>query len=87
MTFGFVAGRERARIYFGDGYREYVDVEAGDFVHVPPNVPHIEGNLSKEEPMEWRTARTPENIVVNLGVDGREIHDLERARAASGDAG
>jgi uncharacterized RmlC-like cupin family protein len=73
-TAGFLlAGR--ARIYFGDDYREYVDLEAGDFVHVPPHVPHIEGNLSETEPMEWLTARTPDNIVVNLDRRGREVHD------------
>jgi uncharacterized RmlC-like cupin family protein len=64
-TAGFVlAGR--ARIYFGEGYLEYVDLEAGDMVYVPPMLPHIEGNLSETEPLEFITARTPRNIVVNL---------------------
>jgi uncharacterized RmlC-like cupin family protein len=73
-TAGFLlAGR--ARIYFGEDYREYIDLEPGDFVHVPPHVPHIEGNLSETEPMEWLTARTPDNIVVNLDRHGREVHD------------
>jgi uncharacterized RmlC-like cupin family protein len=73
-TAGFLyAGR--ARIYFGEDYREYIDLEPGDFVHVPANVPHIEGNISETEPMEWVTARTPDNIVVNLGLSGREVHE------------
>ena len=54
------------RIYFGEGYREFVDLEAGDFVFVPPYLPHIEGNRSDTEPLEWLTCRTPDNIVVNL---------------------
>jgi uncharacterized RmlC-like cupin family protein len=71
----------RARIYFGEDYREYIDLEAGDFVHVPPNLPHIEGNLSETEPMEWLTARTPDNIVVNLGLSGREVHNRTLKRS------
>jgi len=43
-----------------------MDFEEGDFVFVPPYVPHIEGNRGDEEPLEWVTARTPDNIVVNL---------------------
>jgi len=73
-TAGFLLSG-RARIYFGKDYREYIDLEPGDFVHVPPRLPHIEGNLSETQPMEWVTARTPDNIVVNLGLSGREIHN------------
>jgi uncharacterized RmlC-like cupin family protein len=73
-TAGFLLAGH-ARIYFGDDYRQYIDLEPGDFVHVPPLLPHIEGNLSETEPMEWLTARTPDNIVVNLDQDGRQIHD------------
>lgn len=64
-TAGYVLSGH-ARIYYGEGYREYVDLEKGDFVFVPPNFAHIEGNRSDEEPLVWLTARTPDNIVVNL---------------------
>jgi uncharacterized RmlC-like cupin family protein len=64
-TAGYVL-KGRARIYFGEGYREYVDLEEGDFVYVPPFLPHIEMNLSDTEPLDFMTARTPDNIVVNL---------------------
>ena len=64
-TAGYVL-KGRARIYFGDGYREYVDLHEGDFVFVPPNTPHIEANLSCDAELVWMTARTPDNIVVNL---------------------
>ncbi|MCX4878639.1 cupin domain-containing protein [Streptomyces sp. NBC_00847] len=56
----------RARIYFGEKFEDYVDMAEGDWVFVPPFMPHIECNLSRSEPLTWMTARTPENIVVNL---------------------
>jgi len=56
----------KARIYFGEKFEDYVDLETGDWVFVPPFMPHIECNLSRSEPLTWLTTRTPENIVVNL---------------------
>jgi autotransporter-associated beta strand protein len=56
----------RARIYYGEGYAEYVDLDEGDFVFVPPFFPHIEANRSHADELVWLTARTPGNIVVNL---------------------
>lgn len=73
QTAGFMLSGH-ARIYFGDDFAEYVDMAPGDFCYVPPFVPHIEGNLSDTEPCEFVTARVPDNIVVNLPVDGAEIH-------------
>ncbi|GAA0993003.1 cupin domain-containing protein [Subtercola frigoramans] len=55
-----------ARIYFGEGYREYVDMAQGDFVFVPPYMPHVEVNMSTTDELVWLTTRTPDNIVVNL---------------------
>lgn len=55
-----------ARIYFGENYSEYVDMAEGDFVFVPPYMPHVEVNMSTTEELVWLTARTPDNIVVNL---------------------
>ena len=56
----------RGRIYFGKNYSEWVDMEEGDFVFVPPNMPHVEVNMSTTDELHWLTCRTPENIVVNL---------------------
>jgi uncharacterized RmlC-like cupin family protein len=53
------------RILYGENFEQYVDLEEGDFIYVPPNVPHIERNLS-DEPVVFITARNPRNIVVNL---------------------
>ncbi|QSR28791.1 hypothetical protein CFH99_24520 [Nocardioides aromaticivorans] len=64
-TAGYVL-KGRAYILFGDGYSERVDLEEGDFVFVPPNTPHIEGNASDTDELIWMTARSPDNIVVNL---------------------
>jgi len=65
-TAGYVL-KGRAYILFGEGYRERVDLEEGDFIFVPPNTPHVEGNASDTDELIWMTARTPDNIVVNLG--------------------
>lgn len=66
----------RARIYFGEKFADYVDMEEGDWVFVPPFMPHIECNLSRTKPLVWMTTRTPENIVVNTGdVPDSELRD------------
>lgn len=64
-TGGYVL-RGTGRIYFGEGYREWIEMTAGDFVFVPPFMPHVEANMSTTEELVWLTARTPDNIVVNL---------------------
>ena len=56
----------RARIYFGRKFEDYIDFEEGDWVFVPPFMPHVECNLDRNRPLTWMTTRTPENIVVNL---------------------
>lgn len=54
------------RIFYGDRYREYVQLGPGDFMYVPPFLPHIERNSSDTEPVEFVALRTPRNIVVNF---------------------
>lgn len=56
----------RARIYFGEKFEDYIDMEEGDWVFVPPFMPHVECNLSRTRPLVWMTTLTPDNIVVNL---------------------
>lgn len=53
-------------IRFGERYTEVIYFEEGDFVYVPPFVPHIEGNVSRSKELIWLTTRNPDNIVVNL---------------------
>lgn len=64
-TGGYVL-RGHGRIYFGENYSEFIDMKAGDWVFVPPFMPHVEANMSTTEELVWLTARTPENLVVNL---------------------
>jgi uncharacterized RmlC-like cupin family protein len=66
----------RARIYFGRKFEDYLDMAEGDWVFVPPFMPHVECNLSRNKPLVWLTTRTPENIVVNLpDVPDAELRD------------
>lgn len=64
-TGGYVL-KGHGRIYFGENYAEFVDMTEGDFVFVPPHMPHVEVNMSTTEELVWLTTRTPDNIVVNL---------------------
>ena len=64
-TAGYVL-KGHARIFFGENFAESVDLFAGDFVFVPPHTPHIEANASDTEELIYITARTPDNIVINL---------------------
>ena len=74
-TGGFVLSG-RARIYFGERFEDYIDMSEGDWVFVPPFMPHVECNLDRNNPLTWMTARTPETLVVNLPqVDDADLRD------------
>jgi uncharacterized RmlC-like cupin family protein len=78
-TGGYVL-KGRGRIYFGENYSEWVEMTEGDFVFVPPHMPHVEANMSVTEDLVWLTARTPDNIVVNLpDVDDSTLEGYRRA--------
>lgn len=78
-TGGYVL-KGKGRIYFGENYSEFFDMEEGDFVFVPPNWPHVEVNMSTTEELIWLTTRTPDNIVVNLpDVDDATLVGYRRA--------
>ncbi len=69
-----------ARIYFGEDYSEWLDMAEGDFVFVPPFMPHVEANMSTTEELVWLTTRTPDNIVINLPeVDDAILEGFRRA--------
>ena len=55
------------RIYFGEGYKDYITCVPGDFMYVPPFCPHIE--VTFDEEFVGLFARSPENIVYNLDID------------------
>jgi len=78
-TGGYVLHGE-GRIYFGEGYREWIDMSEGDFVFVPPHMPHVEVNMSVTDNLIWLTCRTPDNIVVNLpDVPDESLEGFRRA--------
>lgn len=78
-TGGYVL-KGTARIYFGTDYSDYLDMGEGDWVFVPPFMPHVEANMSTTEELVWLTTRTPDNIVVNLPeVDDSALADYRRA--------
>jgi len=78
-TGGYVL-KGKARIYYGEGYRKYVEMTAGDWVFVPPFMPHVEANMSTTDELIWLTSRTPDNIVVNLDdVDDSTLEGYRRA--------
>ncbi|ATG46887.1 cupin domain-containing protein [Celeribacter ethanolicus] len=64
-TGGYVL-KGHGRIYFGEDYKEFIDMYEGDFVFVPPFMPHVEVNMSTTEELVWLTCRTPDNLVTNL---------------------
>jgi uncharacterized RmlC-like cupin family protein len=50
---------------FSDGDREVtVQAEPGDFVYVPPHLPHIEGNPSPDVPAVVVVVRTTQEAIV-----------------------
>lgn len=61
-----VSGRGKMR--WGDKLEFEQDVEPGDFIYVPPFVPHQEINASPDTPSEWVIVRnSQEPVVINLG--------------------
>jgi len=69
-----------ARVYFGKDFSEYIDLAAGDFMFVPPLLPHLEANMSTTEELWWLACRSPDNIVINLpDVDDAQLAGYRRA--------
>jgi uncharacterized RmlC-like cupin family protein len=55
------------RVRWGERGEFSAPAKAGDFIHVPPLLPHMEMNASREKPFKWvvvRSTATP--IVINL---------------------
>lgn len=59
----------RARMRWGDRLEFTADAVPGDFIYVPPYVPHQEINASRDEPLECVVVRSgQEPVVVNLEI-------------------
>lgn len=65
--------RGRARMRWGDNLEFTAEAGPGDFIYVPPFVPHQEINASRDEPLECVLVRSDnEAIVVNLDIEPAE---------------
>src|ERR1700693_5349052 len=59
----------KARMRWGDALEFVAEAGPGDFIYVPPYVPHQEINASDEEPLECVLVRSDnEAVVVNLDI-------------------
>jgi uncharacterized RmlC-like cupin family protein len=65
--------RGAARMRWGDRLEFTADAEAGDFIFVPPYVPHQEINALSDTALECVLVRSDnESVVVNLNIDAAE---------------
>jgi len=65
--------RGRARFRWGDCLEHVLDAGPGDFVYVPPFVPHQEMNGLPDQPVEAVIVRSgQEPVVVNLDIPSPE---------------
>jgi uncharacterized RmlC-like cupin family protein len=63
----------RARMRWGDKLEFVAEAGPGDFIYVPPYVPHQEINASSEEPLSCVLVRSDsEAVVVNLDIEPAE---------------
>ena len=62
--------RGRARMRWGDRLEFVAEAGPGDFIYVPPYVPHQEINASEDETLECVLVRSDnEAVVVNLDIE------------------
>ena len=62
--------RGRARMRWGDHLEYVAEAAPGDFIYVPPYVPHQEINASGDETLECVLVRSDnEAVVVNLEIE------------------
>jgi uncharacterized RmlC-like cupin family protein len=62
--------RGKARMRWGERLEYVAEANAGDFIYIPPFVPHQEINASTDEPLECVLVRSDnEAIVVNLDIE------------------
>jgi uncharacterized RmlC-like cupin family protein len=65
--------RGRARMRWGDRLEFVAEAGPGDFIYVPPYVPHQEINAARDEPLECVLVRSDqEAVVVNLDIPAVE---------------
>jgi uncharacterized RmlC-like cupin family protein len=60
--------RGRARFYSGEGLRDVVEADAGDFVYVPAHEVHVEENASATQDLV---------VLLSRNCDGSVVHYVE----------
>jgi uncharacterized RmlC-like cupin family protein len=73
------AVRGRARMRWGERLQYVAEADPGDFIYVPPYVPHQEINARTDEPLECVLVRSDqEPVVVNLDIEPAETPEEVR---------
>jgi uncharacterized RmlC-like cupin family protein len=69
----------KARMRWGEQLEYMAEADPGDFIYVPPYVPHQEINAKSEEPLECVLVRSDqEPVVVNLDIEpAEEVEEVE----------
>ena len=68
-----------ARLRWGDRLEFVAEAEQGDFIYVPPYVPHQEINASPNDVLHCVLARSGQRgLVVNLDIEPIEVPELVR---------
>jgi uncharacterized RmlC-like cupin family protein len=68
-----------ARLRWGERLEFVAEAEAGDFIYVPPYVPHQEINASDDLPLHCVLTRSgQQGLVVNLDLEVAETPELVR---------
>lgn len=69
----------KARMRWGERLEYTAVAEAGDFIYVPPFVPHQESNASTDEPLMCVLVRSDqEPVVINLDIEPAEAPEEVR---------
>jgi uncharacterized RmlC-like cupin family protein len=69
----------RARMRWGERLEYVAEADPGDFIYVPPYVPHQEINARSDEPLECVLVRSDqEPVVVNLDIEPAEAPEEVR---------
>ncbi len=70
--------RGRARFRWGDRLEYVAEADPGDFIYIPPYVPHQEMNARPDMPVEAVVVRSgQEPIVVNLDIESPEPSETD----------
>ena len=72
----------RAGMWYGDQLEQHLEIEAGEFLHIPAGVPHRPYNASDKEPCTAVLARTDPNEQESVVL----LPELDRVGSARGGA-